>query len=268
MLFASPEITVYCLFLAVAAGAASASFMNCIAWRAVRGESFFKGRSHCDCCGHLLSAGDLIPIFSYLVRRGRCRYCGNRLSITHLIYELIGAVVFSTLMLKFDISFELLEYLLFASILMGAAFADIDRYLIPDGFIIAGIILRAGFILFTGSGIRELADALIGGFGVAAVLLMIVLVTEKVMKREAMGGGDIKLICMIGLFLGWKKNLLMLFTACIIGIGTAFLTQERREREDSSEDKKIFPWGPSLAIAAYLTLLFGDALISRYLSLF
>ena len=266
MLYLSPGITIYCLVLAAVLGACAGSFLNCMAWRIVHEEPFLKGRSHCDVCGHVLSAGDLIPIVSYLAHRGKCRYCGAKLSIRHVIYEALSAVVFVTLLLRFDISPDALQYILLACLLMGAAFADIEGYIIPDGFILAGVALRLVFILLSGHILSDLTAALIGGFAVALALLLVVLVMEKVLGREAMGGGDIKLIFMLGLFLGWQKNILCVLIACLLGIVTAVLTQ--KQREQNSEDQRIFPWGPSLAIAAYLTLLFGDALLNAYLSLF
>jgi leader peptidase (prepilin peptidase) / N-methyltransferase len=102
-------------------------------------------------------------------------------------------------------------------------------------------------------------DDLIGGVGIAALLLVIVLLFEKLRGIEAMGGGDIKLIFMTGIFLGWKANLLCLFIACIIGIVTGLAVKS---------GDKTFPWGPSIALAAVFCMLFGNELIDLYLGLF
>lgn len=268
MLYFFPGITIYFCLLAAILGACMASFLNCMAWRIVHGESFVKGWSHCDECGHSLALYDLIPIFSYLFQKGKCRYCGTKLSVRHLLFEILGAVSFVLLLLKFDITIQTLEYLGLACILMGAAFTDIEGLIIPDGFIIAGVFWHVAFVLFTGPTLPLILDDLIGGFGVALVLLGIVLIVEKVMKREAMGGGDLKLIFMNGLYLGWAKNILCIFIACVIGIIVGLATKKQREENDELEDKKIFPWGPSIAAAAYLTVLAGDSILNAYLSLF
>lgn len=265
MLFKSTFTTVYFLVLAAILGACMGSFLNCMAWRIVHGESVMKGRSHCDSCGHVLGVGDLIPIFSYLAHKGKCRWCGAKLSAQYLWSEIVSAIVFASILYKYDISLTALQYLLWASLLLACSFADLEGYIIPDGFIIAAIAVRAVFILISGNIVSELAFTLLGGFAVALGLLLVVTVFEKLAKREAMGGGDIKLIFATGIFLGWQKNLLCLFVSCILGIIFGAVTQKKRETQ---ADAKIFPFGPSIAAAAWLCLLFGDGLINWYTGLF
>lgn len=96
-------------------------------------------------------------------------------------------------------------------------------------------------------------------------LLIVVLLYEKLRKTDAMGGGDIKLLCLTGLYLGWMKNLLCLLLACVLGIVFALVTLKRRGTEG---DARLIPWGPSISAAAILTLLWGDAITAAYLSLF
>ena len=139
MLYLSVGIAVYCGVLAFVLGACMGSFLNCMSWRIVHQESVLRGRSHCDACGHVLSAPDLFPIFSYLVNRGRCRWCGARLSARHLWAEVLTGVSYVLLLFKYDISLQALEALLLASILLASAFADLEGYIIPDRFIVAGI---------------------------------------------------------------------------------------------------------------------------------
>ena len=103
MLYLTPAFTVYCCFVAALLGACMGSFLNCMAWRVVHGESVLRGRSHCDVCGHVLTAGDLIPVVSYLVHRGRCRWCGAKLSARHVWGEAAAAVTFTALLLRYDI---------------------------------------------------------------------------------------------------------------------------------------------------------------------
>jgi len=264
MLYMTPFITVYCCVLAFMLGAVMASFLNCMAYRIVHGESVLKGRSHCDVCGHELGVLDLIPIFSYLFSKGRCRYCKSKLSSRHLWLETISAIAFLTIILKYDISFQTLEYLIFTCLLMACAFADLEGTIIPDRFIIAGLIVRLGFILVNGNFVKDLLFSLIGGFTIPVALLIVVLVFEKITKKDAMGGGDIKLLFMIGLFIGWKCNVLCLLLACIIGIVFGAVTN--LSKKDTTD--KTFPFGPSIVLAAWICILIGDDIIHLYLSLF
>lgn len=109
MLYTAPAITVYSCFIAALLGACMGSFLNCAAWRIVHGESVLRGRSHCDVCGHVLAPRDLVPVFSYVFSRGRCRYCGAKLSPRHAVGEAVAALVFVSLLLRYDISLRTLE---------------------------------------------------------------------------------------------------------------------------------------------------------------
>lgn len=261
MLYTTPYITCYFVFLALLLGACMGSFLNCMAWRIVHNEPISKGRSHCDVCGHTLGIGDLIPVISYITHRGRCRYCGAKLSAVHVIAEAVSAVLFAAVLLKFDISLQALEYMIFVCLLMACSFADLEGRIIPDRFIISGLLVRAAFFVILNDPAKVALDDLIGGAGIAGLLLVVVLVFEKIKGIEAMGGGDIKLIFMTGIFLGWKANLLCLFIACIIGIISGLVLK-------SEDGDKMFPWGPSIALAAVICMLFGNEAVELYLGLF
>ena len=258
MLSASPALVVYCCVLAALFGACMGSFLNCMAYRMLHGESVLRGRSHCDACGHVLSARDLVPVFSYLFSKGRCRYCGAKLSSRHVWAEGVSAAVFVSLLVKYDISLQTLEAWLLAGILLACAFADLEGYIIPDRFIAAGIVLFIGRLFFVPEPVETAIDGALGGFAVVGVLLLFVHFMEKRMGREAMGGGDLKLLFVTGLFFGWKGNLFCLILACLIGIVWGIAAQKRNEP---------IPWGPSIALAAWVTALFGESAINWYLSL-
>lgn len=262
MLHLTPFLTVYCCVLAAVFGACMGSFLNCMAWRVVHGESVLCGRSHCDACGHVLGARDLVPIVSYLASGGRCRYCGVKLSSRHVWGEVMGAAVFVSLLLHYDISLRLLEAWLLASILLACSFADLEGYIIPDRFLAAGLVLFIASLFFAPAPLGRLADGLLGGLGVALGLLAVVTVLEKRMGREAMGGGDLKLLFVTGLFFGWKGNLFCLILACIFGIVFVLLAAGR-----GGEKGAPIPWGPSIALGAWVTALAGEPFIRWYLSL-
>lgn len=259
MLYASPLITVYCCVLAALLGACMGSFLNCAAWRIVHGESVLHGRSHCDVCGHVLAPRDLIPVVSYLLSHGRCRYCGARLSARHAVGEAVSAAVFVTLLLHYDISLQALEAMLLACILLACSFADLERTIIPDRFIAVGIVLFIAGLCFSAQPWQRLLQGALGGFGVAGGVLLLVLLMEKLLKKDAMGGGDIKLLFLTGLFFGWQLNLLCLLFACVVGIAWGLIASRR--------GSAVIPWGPGIAAGAWLTALFGQQLLDWYMTL-
>ena len=259
MLRLSPFITVYCCTVAALLGACTGSFLGCLAWRTVHGESVLRGRSHCDVCGHTLGVRDLVPVFSYLSSGGKCRYCGAKLSACHVWGEAVSGAVFVTLLLRYDISLQTLEGWLLACVLLACAFADLEGYIIPDRFIAAGVVLFAVTLLIEPEPFRRLADGLLGGVGVGGGLLLLSLYMDKRMKRETLGGGDIKLLFLTGLFFGWKGNLLCLTLACVAGIVWGLAGKRRGE---------AIPWGPSIAVGAWITALAGQMFIDWYLGFF
>ncbi len=252
-------VTVYLLAVAGALGACAASFMGCCAWRMIHREPVTKGRSHCDRCGHILGVWELIPVIGFLLTKGKCRHCGCVIPRRYPAAELLGAAVFISLLLKYDISMRTLQLMVLACVLLGASLADLEGMLIPDRFILLGVAGGLVFPLLTPDRWQALLQAVIGGISVAGALLLWVLVSEKLTGRELMGGGDIKLLLVTGLYLGWMGNFLCLILACVIGIGFGLYARKR---------EAPMPWGPSIALAAWLCSLFGERVIGWYASLF
>ncbi len=278
MLHLSVGMDIYIGIMAFVIGACMGSFLNCMAWRIVNGESVMKGRSHCDICGEPLAFRDLIPILSFLINRGRCRKCGAKLSAGHVIAEAATGLTFLLLIFKYDISLQALEMLIFASVLLASAFADLKGYIIPDRFIVAAIVLRIPFFFCLQDLKGQLIDALIGGFAIGGGLLLVVLLYEKLRKIEAMGGGDLKLLFVTGLYLGWARNILCLLLACIFGIVFGLVMRRKSYKDAQDADghmhaeqeisHKAFPWGPSIAAAAIVSALIGDIVVNAYLQMF
>ena len=259
MLYAAPAITIYSCCIAALLGACMGSFLNCAAWRIVHGESVLRGRSHCDVCGHVLAPRDLVPVFSYVFSRGRCRYCGAKLSPRHAVGEAVAALVFVSLLLRYDISLRTLEAWAVACLLLACAFADLEGYIIPDRFIAVGVVLFIVTLFFVPDPGKRALDGLIGGVAVGGGVLLLALLMEKLLRRDAMGGGDIKLLFLTGLFLGWQKNLLCLLLACVVGLLWGLVRAKRGQQG--------LPWGPGIALATWCAALFGQNLIDWYLSL-
>ena len=221
MLYTAPAITIYSCFIAALLGACMGSFLNCAAWRIVHGESVLRGRSHCDVCGHVLAPRDLL--------------------------------------LRYDISLRTLEAWAVACLLLACAFADLEGYIIPDRFIAVGVVLFIVTLFFVPDPGKRALDGIIGGVAVGGGVLLLALLMEKLLRRDAMGGGDIKLLFLTGLFLGWQKNLLCLLLACVVGILWGLVRAKRGQQG--------LPWGPGIALAAWCAALFGQDLIDWYLSL-
>ncbi len=242
-------LAVYCIVIAFILGSVFGSFLNCVSDRIIAHEKWWTGRSKCDACGHTLGVLDLFPVFSYLLLKGKCRYCGTRLSKTYVCSEALLGILFVIMVaLHGTLDLILLRDLGFVTVLYGLSLSDLKSYEIPDGFILFGIVW---WILFSFS-----LQGLVSGFVIAASVLMISLITEKVLKKEAMGGGDIKLFFVVGLYLGMFGSLFNLILACLIGL--VFVVGMK---------KKKIPFGPSISIATYIFLLYGNEFINWYMHL-
>ena len=257
MLFLTPFLTVYLLLLTGLMGLIMGSFCNAWAWRLAHGESIVHGRSHCAACGHTLAAKDLVPLVSWLCLRGRCRYCGQPISPRYPAVELISCVYYLSVVLRFDVSWTALRLLVLGSLLLTAALVDLDTMELPDGLLIAAACAAALRLITEGR--SGLTDALLGALVAAVPLLLLVLLADRVMGRETMGGGDIKLMAVFGLHFGPLQSIFLLISGCVIGLLFAAVTRKKKGME--------FPFGPALALAGWLTALVGQPVITWYLSL-
>jgi prepilin signal peptidase PulO-like enzyme (type II secretory pathway) len=280
-----PALAVYTLILTALFGLCLGSFLNCFAFRYVFGGSVLRGRSRCAACGHELTLLDLIPLFSWLFLRGRCRRCGTKISARYLLAELLCSVAFVAVVLKFGLTLDAARFLLLFSLLLAASMADLWGGLIPDRLIIIGAVAAFIFALFTENIPLSLLRTLIGGLSISLPLLLLVLLFDKIMKRESMGGGDIKLLFLIGLYFDWKLNLIILILACIIGILMALILNTRGKSSSSEESEAeaeapeaeesqapdnpgAISFAPALSLAALVAAMFGQSFLDWYLNLF
>ena len=260
----SPVSPIYFLLVAGLLGACLGSFVNCLAWRLVHGESVWKGRSHCAVCNHPLAPLDLVPVLSWLFLRGRCRYCGERIAARYMAAELLCGLFFMSMVAVYGLTVHALALCALGCILLGLSLVDLETYTIPNGYIIAGIAAWAVSFAFYGVDLSAMGlGSLMLAF--AGCLLALSLVFDKVMGRRSLGGGDVKLVFMVGLFLGLAGSVLNLIVACVVGIVFAYATQKRRQ---DTNDPQAFPFGPSIALATWFTLALGPQLITWYLGLF
>ena len=250
---------IYVYFVTFVFGAVMGSFLNCMAYRICHNMSIVKGRSKCDVCNHTLGVRDLIPILGYILNKGKCRYCGAKLSVRYLISEIVGGLSFVLVVYKYGLTIETIMYLILISLMLCASFADLEDYLIPDRLIVFGLINRLVFILIGNNIKNELISSLIGGLCISVPILILSIVMSKILKRDAMGGGDIKLFFMLGTYFSVSQNIFSVLLACIIGIVFSVITKKTKDE---------FPFGPSICLAYFLTMMIGTGIINWYLNLF
>ena len=249
-------LLIFSVIVAACLGAVAGSFLNCAALRIVRGEPFVKGRSHCPHCGHVLGPLELVPVISWLVQRGRCRACGAKISARYPITELVFALATVLCLLRFDLTVLCLRNWVFLGCLFLLTLTDLDAMIIPDGCHIAALLAWLAALPFVGMGRGEIITHLVAGVALGGGLLLISLAMDRIMGRDTLGGGDIKLLAVVGLYLGPIGALFALVLACVIGL--LFHALRR------GEGARPFPFGPSIAVAAAAMLLYGAPLVAWY----
>ena len=234
-------------------GLAVGSFLNVCIYRIPLKKSIVHPPSSCPQCGSRIRFYDNIPVLSYIVLLGRCRQCRARISPRYPLVEVIVGLLSVVLFIQYKPSLQYLFLFLFGAALVAVAFIDLDHKIIPDVISLPGILVGLAFSFFPSAGISPL-DALIGAAGGAAFLLLVGMAFEKVTGREGMGGGDVKLLAMIGAWMGWKALpfivLISSFTGAVIG-GLSLVVSRQGMRSR-------IPFGPFLALGALLFLFFGD----------
>jgi len=233
------------------------SFLNVAIYRLPRGETIILGRSHCPACGQALAWYDLVPVLSYFALRGRCRYCGTSISPRYPLVELLTGAVFAALFYRFGPTPVLAKYLFLGAVLIAAAFIDLEHYLIPDRLVLAGL---AGAVIL-GFAARDVGiwSALAGCAAGAGFLSVI-----AVISKGGMGGGDVKLAAVTGLFLGWPLAALALFLAIVSGglAAAIFLLLGIKGRKDP------VPFAPFIAAGTLIAILWGAYIIGWYRQVF
>jgi prepilin signal peptidase PulO-like enzyme (type II secretory pathway) len=251
---------IFFYFLIFLFGLIFGSFLNSVIYRLEKGESFLKGRSFCPHCGHILNWSDLIPIFSFLFLKGRCRYCQKKISIQYPLVELFTAFLFILpFFIKLYSFVDLIFYWLISGFLIIIFVFDLKHYLIPDKIVYLALLTTFFFRLFQVwkfNNWKFLLNPFLSGFFVASFFFLIVFIS----KEKWMGGGDVKLAFLMGLFLGFPKILVALFSAfffgAIISIGL-ILSGKKTIKEE-------IPFAPFLILGVFLALFWGEELINLY----
>ncbi|MEN6332076.1 MAG: prepilin peptidase [Smithella sp.] len=234
-------------------GAVIGSFLNVCIYRLPEQQSIARPLSQCPNCHHPIRFYDNIPLISYLILKGKCRDCGEKISWRYPLVEFITAILALLLFAEFYLTLNFLIFFIFTAVLIVITFIDLDHQIIPDLLTLPGIpifFLLAVFVVKV-----PWMEAVIGLFIGGGVLLAIALGYEFITKREGMGGGDIKLLAMIGGFLGWKSLIFVLLFSSLLGavIGVALMLIKKEDM------KYAVPFGPFLSAAAVAYLFWGDA---------
>ncbi len=241
-------------------GAVVGSFLNVCIYRLPKKESIIKPSSHCPGCNQPIRFYDNIPLISYVILKGRCRFCQTRISLRYPLVELLSGLLSLALFVKFGFSFELPVYLVLGWSLLLVTFIDLDTQTIPDVITLPGIILGflASFLIPHVKYWQSFIGILLGG----GILYVVALLYYSLTKKEGMGGGDIKLMAMIGAFFGYNAVFPVIFIASLIGtlVGVIVIIVWKKDR------RYAIPFGPFLATGALIYLFWGEQLIRWHFS--
>lgn len=248
-------------------GLAVGSFLNVCIYRIPLPDVSVHSprRSFCPECNETIKVYDNIPVLSYLLLWGKCRYCKARISVIYPLVELATGALFLLMLYHFGLTLELLLALAFTAVLLSISVIDAKLYIIPNVIIATGLIL--GVILvcaiaYQRADVWYLFTRLIGAVTGGMALWLIAVIGSAILRKKAMGGGDIKLMTLIGLFLGaWPQLVMVIAFSALSGaiVGSALILSGRKNRQSP------IPYGPFLAGAAVLVLLWGDELWHIYL---
>jgi len=238
------------------------SFLNVCISRIPEHKSVITPPSHCPQCSARIRWYQNIPILSYIVLRGKCAGCGLPIPIRYLLVEALTGVLFALVFSRFGFQYATLLCWIFTSLLIAITFIDLDHQIVPDCLSLPGIgIGLAGAILLPWiPWLDSLLGILLGG----GILYLVALVYELLAKREGMGGGDIKLLAMIGAFLGWQSIFPIVLLSSFIGtlVGVPWVLLKKMDA------RFVIPFGPFLASAALIYLFWGGPIIRWYLAFF
>jgi leader peptidase (prepilin peptidase) / N-methyltransferase len=268
-----------------AVGACIGSFLNVCIGRWPEGLSVVKPRSRCPKCGHQIKATENIPLVSWLLLRGRCSGCGERISIQYPIVELLVGLLWLAAFLQLGMSFTAFRVAVFATVLLGISITDAKHFLIPDGFTVFGLffVLLTSFVaLYLGESFPFAGpwNAVIGMCVGAGAISIVGWLGEVWLKRPAMGFGDVTLMAVVGAAVGPTRSLLTIFMGAVIApivlLGVVYPLSARGLADDAGQTelaleagsawrKRELPFGVFLAPAALIALLWGDTIIAWYL---
>ncbi|MBI3009121.1 MAG: prepilin peptidase [Candidatus Omnitrophica bacterium] len=262
-------------FLIFILGSIVGSFLNVCIYRMPREESIVSPPSHCPNCQRPIPWFYNVPLISYVLLKGRCRFCSTRISFRYFIVELITAVIFLMLFNHYGFSIKFLIYTALTSSLIAATFIDFEHQIIPDeitlGGLVVGLILSiiypalhsiSSSTVWHNLGL-SLLQSVIGMIAGGGSIYLIGVIGTWLFRKDSMGGGDVKLMAMLGAFLGWKLALLIIVLGAFLGSIFGIISLIKNKSH-------VIPFGPYLSIGAFLCILYGDEMlqwIMRYMGI-
>jgi len=248
-------------------GLAVGSFLNVCIFRIPKAQSIVFPASHCMACQHPIAPSDNIPVVSFLILKGRCRHCSGKISWQYPLVEILTAFLFVLFYYFFGITLKGVLYLVFSLALLVETFIDLEHQIIPDAITLPGIVIglaaSCGFPGIQGETLHwaGFLKSFIGMIAGGGFFYLIGVLAERILKKEALGGGDIKLLAMIGAFLGWQAVAWTIFVSSLIGsvVGLALRIKSGQER---------IPFGPFIALGAFAYLFLGPRVILWYVHSF
>jgi len=235
------------------------SFLNVCICRLPQERSIVYPPSNCPKCGHNLSFVDLIPVFSYLSLRGKCRYCKGTISVRYPIVEILTSLLFAAVFFKFGLGIDAVFHAVFVSLLIVIIFTDLETQTIHDYLSFGGIVTGILYGLYTGRIISSLIAMVIGGL----FFLFVRQIGWFLYKKEAMGEGDVLLASMLGAFFGIEGMVLSIMLSFLLGAIISLVLLGLKIKKRGEE----IPFGPFMAIAALVVMFFGPTVWSWYFRL-
>jgi leader peptidase (prepilin peptidase)/N-methyltransferase len=228
-------------------GAIFGSFYNVVGYRLPKHESLIKPPSHCPKCNHKLKPIELIPIFSFLIQGGKCKNCQTKISGFYPIFEFSTGSLFALSYFLFGFSWNLVIALLFISMILIIIISDYLYLIIPDEvLVIFGVLLLISITINSGLEVGGLS--LLEGAISFLIMFLLKKTGDFIFKKESMGGGDIKLMLIIGMVIGYKLAIINIFLASILGLPIAFIILLKNKNH-------VIPFGPFLGLASIIILL-------------
>jgi leader peptidase (prepilin peptidase)/N-methyltransferase len=253
-----PLMVLYSVLLGLVLG----SFMNVCIYRLPRNESIIRPRSYCTHCGKTIRFYDNLPLISYILLLGKCRHCRHTISWRYPAVEFLTGLLSLVLFIRYGLNLQYFLFLLFLASLVTISFIDLYHKMIPDVLSLPGIV--AGWAVTWLIGHVSWLDSLIGIAAGGGSLLLVAFLYERFTGREGMGGGDIKLLAMIGAWMGWRPLPFVVLMSAITGvcIGVAFILL-------SGKGYRVrIPFGPFLSLGTILYFFFGPELTHWYMGLY
>jgi leader peptidase (prepilin peptidase)/N-methyltransferase len=239
------------------------SFLNVLIYRLPRQKKFVFSRSVCPNCQNELRWYHNIPLFSFAFLLGRCAFCKAPISWRYPLVEFLNAVFYMYFYWQFGWGYQFLVFSFLSSSLLAIFFIDLDFQIIPDAITIPGMLLGLGLSWLPGGiGILSSIIGLLVGGG---SLYVMAIIGDLIFKKDSMGGGDIKMTAMLGAFLGWQQMLFIFICSSLIGlvVSLIIMTFSKRLRQT-----RIIPFGPFLALAAAVSMIYGRQIIDFYINNF